>query len=100
MGSKTMTGGIDTLFEDTELAEFSGYIFLNGMQAGDSITLRVEIMDVNDSTYRKWLEDTYAGVQSCPALRMEAIIGKVGIKVTAQQTAGTYRTLTYQWFKR
>jgi hypothetical protein len=105
MGVKTLTGSgtEDTLFEDTELAEFSGHIFVDTMQAGDTVVFRVWIKDVNDTTgfpYKKWLEDTYSGVQNCKCIRLEPVIGKIGIKVTAEQTAGTNRTLNSQWFKR
>lgn len=98
-----MTGAEDSLFEDTELAEFSGHIFLDQMQGGDVITIRVYIKDINDTTgspYKAWIVDTYSGVQACPCLRLEPTIGKVGIKITAQQSSGTMRTITSQWFKR
>jgi len=100
MGSTTMDGTEQVIFESTELGEYSGYIFLDKMEDGDSITVRVYIKDVNDDTYKKWLEDTYSDALATPVLRMEPIIGKVGIKVTLQQTAGTYKTVTHMWFKR
>lgn len=100
MGSTIMDGTEQAVFESTELGEYSGYIFLDKTLSGDTIVVRVYIMNVNDGKYYKWLEDSFTGVQGCPALRMENIIGKVGIKVTLQQTAGTYRAVDHMWFKR
>ena len=100
MGKTSMDGTEQTIFENTELGEYSGYIFLDSMQSGDSITIRVYIKDVEDGNYKKWLEETFSNVVDPPAVRIAPIIGKVGIKVTAQQTAGSYRTITHMWFKR
>jgi hypothetical protein len=100
MGSTTMDGTEQVIFESTELGEYSGYIFLDDMEAGDTITVRVYVKDVNDDTYKLWASDPYSGKLPNPALRMEAIIGKVGIKITLQQSAGSYRAITHQWFKR
>ena len=100
MGSTTMDGTEQVIFESTELGEYSGYIFLDKMESGDTIVVRVYIKDVNDDTYKLWLEDSYSDALATPVLRMEPIIGKVGIKVTLQQTAGSYKTVTHMWFKR
>jgi len=100
MGSTLMDGTEKTVFESTELGEYSGYIFFDKMLAGDTIEIKVYIKDVNDDTYKLWVNDSYSGIQTNPALRMEAIIAKVGVKVTLKQTAGTYRTVTHMWFKR
>lgn len=100
MGSTTMDGTEQVLFESTELGEYSGYIFLHRMETGDTIVIRVYIRNVEDGNYYPWLEDAFTGKQKCPAVRMEPIIGKTGIRVTAQQTAGAYRTIDHMWFKR
>lgn len=100
MGSTTMDGTELDLFESTELGEYSGYVFLDDLLSGDTIVLKVYVKDVEDDVYKLWLQDEYSGVLSSPALRMEPMIGKVGMKVTAQQTAGTNRTITHMWFKR
>jgi hypothetical protein len=100
LGSTTLDGTEQVLFESTELGEYSGYVFLEKLVSGDTVVIRVYVKDVNDDTYKKWLEDSYGGVVPCPALRMEPVIGKVGIKITAQQSAGSYKAITHQWFKR
>lgn len=100
MGKTTMDGTEQTVFESTELAEYSGYIFLDKLQSGDTVTIRVYVKDVEEDDYKLWLADSYSGALACPALRMEPMIGKVGMKVTLEQTAGTYRIVTHMWFKR
>lgn len=95
-----MDGTEQVIFESTELGEYSGYIFLEKLEAGDTVVIRIYVKDVNDDTYKRWLQDSYSNVLSCPALRLEPMIGKVGVKITLQQTAGAYRTITHQWFKR
>jgi hypothetical protein len=100
MGQTTMDGTEQIIFESTELGEYSGYLFLDAMQSGDTLTIRIYIKDPVTDSYKKWLEDTYSGALSCPALRMEPIVGKSGVKVTLQQTAGTNRTINHMWFKR
>ena len=100
MAKTTMDGSEQTLFESTELGEYSGHVFLNSMQAGDVIVLRIYLKSEEDSQY--YLRDTasFSGVQGTPAVGMLLTIGKVGYKFTAQQSAGTYRQLSHQWFKR
>ena len=100
MAKNVMDGTEQTLFESTELGEYSGYVFLDQMQSGDEIVLKVYIKDVEDGNYKLRESVTFTGVQDTPAIEIRPIIGKVGIKVTAQQTSGTYRTVTSMWFKR
>ena len=100
MAKNTMDGTEQTLFESTELGEYSGYVFLDQMESDTVIVLRVYIKDVEDGNYKKREEVTFSGVQDNPAIEIRPIIGKVGIKVTAQQTAGSYITIDSMWFKR
>jgi len=100
MGSTLMDGTEQIIFINEELGEFSGYVFLEDMQVGDTIIIRGYVKDHEDSVYKKTSEDTFSNVQALPAVYVKPILGKVGLKFTAQQTAGTYRTITHQWFKR
>ena len=100
MGSTLMDGTEQTLFESTELGEYSGFVFLDKMESGDAITVKIYVMDVEDETYKLWISDDFSGELTVPAIRMMPVIGKVGLKVTAEQTGGTYRTITHMWFKR
>jgi len=100
MPQTTMDGTEQVLFENTELSEYAGHVFLDKMESGDSITIRLYIRDEEDGQYKLYDEYTYTDAQSKPCIYIKPIIGKVGLRVTAQQTAGTYKTITHQWFKR
>lgn len=100
MAKTTMDGTEQTLFESTELGEYNGQVFFDKMQAGDTITLRVFLKDEEDATYKLRDSKAFNGVQTASAIGFLSVIGKVGYKVTAQQSAGTYRQVTHQWFKR
>jgi hypothetical protein len=77
-----------------------GYIDLSPMASGDSIVIRQYMKITATGDYVKYAEETYSGAQSLPLLYIVTKPGRYGIKVTAQQTAGTYRTLAYQFFRR
>jgi len=100
MPATTMDGTEQILFEYIGLAEFAGHIFLDKMEEGDSIIIRLYIKDEENGTYKLYDECIYTGVQDDPCIYVRPIIGKVGIRVTAQQITGTYKTITHQWFKR
>lgn len=100
MGKTLMDGTEQPLFENTALGEYSGYIFLDNMLSGDTIEIKVYVKDVEDDTYKVYISETYSNALTVPAIRLMPIIAKVGVKVTAKQTAGTYRIITHMWFKR
>jgi len=100
LGKTEMDGTEQTIFENTELGEYSGYIFLDALESGDSITIRIYIRDPEDGNYKKFIEETFTGKLNTPVVRITPIIGKVGVKVTAEQTSGSYKTITHTWFKR
>jgi hypothetical protein len=77
-----------------------GYIDLTPMASGDTIVIRQYMKIASAGDYVKYAEETYSGAQSPPLLYIVTKPGRYGIKVTAQQTAGTYRTLTFQFFRR
>jgi len=77
-----------------------GYIDLSPMAAGDTIIIRQYMKITATGAYVKYAEETYSGAQDLPLLYITTKPGRYGIRITAQQTAGTYRTLTYQFFRR
>jgi hypothetical protein len=77
-----------------------GYIDLSPMASGDTIVVRQYMKIASAGDYVKYAEETYSGAQSLPLLYIVTKPGRYGIKVTAQQTAGTNRTLQYQFFRR
>jgi hypothetical protein len=100
MGSTTLDMSEQTMFENTELGEYSGYVFLDKMKSGDTVIVRLYVKDVETSEYKKYIDEEYSDVLSCPTLRITPIIGKVGYKITIQQTDGTSFIVTHMWFKR
>ncbi|RLC82429.1 MAG: hypothetical protein DRJ03_19065 [Chloroflexi bacterium] len=100
MGRITLDGTEQTLFESTELAEYFGYVFLNNLEDGDTVVIRVYIRDVEDSKYYLADEKSFSNAQAIPVVRITNVIGKVGIKITIQQTAGTYRDVDHMWFRK
>jgi hypothetical protein len=103
-GTVTMDGTEKTVVLDEITGNPSryleGYIDLSPMASGDSITIRQYLKIASGGSYVKYAEETYTGAQSLPLLYILSKSGRYGIKLTAQQTAGTYRTFTYQFFRR
>jgi hypothetical protein len=77
-----------------------GYIDLTPMASGDTIVIRQYMKIASAGNYIKYAEETYSGAQTLPLLYITTKSGRYGIKITAQQTAGTNRTLSYQFFRR
>jgi len=77
-----------------------GYIDLTPMASGDTIVIRQYMKIAATGDYVKYAEETYSGAQSLPLLYIVSKSGRYGIKITAQQTAGSYRTLGFQFFRR
>jgi len=77
-----------------------GYIDLTPMASGDTIVIRQYMKIAATGDYVKYAEETFSGAQSLPLLYIVTKPGRYGIKITAQQTAGSYRTLGFQFFRR
>lgn len=96
--SVVMDGTEKNLFEITDVksSDIEAWVDLTPMQAGDTIVIRYHRKVKAAGTYAKYAEETYSGAQSIPLL---CIVNKKiyrDTKVTAQQTAGTNRTLDVQ----
>jgi hypothetical protein len=100
MGKTTMDGSEQILFEDTEAGEYNGYVFLDTLQGGDTVDIRVYIADAEDDKYKLRDVKEFSGVQSLQSIGFLPTIGDCGYKVTARQTTGTYRTLSWAFFRR
>ena len=100
--SVVMDGTEKTLVEktDNKLGLLDGFVDLTPMQAGDTIVVRQYMQVKAAGTYVKYAEETYSGAQSIPLLFLTTKTAKDKIKVTAQQTAGTNRTLDVQFYRR
>jgi hypothetical protein len=103
-GSATMDGTEKDLVLDEVTGNpprfLEGYVDLSPMASGDTIVVRQYMKIAPAGAYVKYAEETYSGAQALPLLYVVTKPGRYGIKVTAQQTAGTYRSLTYQFFRR
>jgi hypothetical protein len=77
-----------------------GYIDLSNMASGDTIVIREYMKIKSDGGYVKYAEETYSGAQTLPLLHILTKPGRYGIKITLQQTAGTYRNFPYQFFRK
>lgn len=77
-----------------------GYVDLSPMASGDTIVVRQYMKISATGDYIKYAEETYSGAQTLPLLYIITKPAKYGLRITIQQTSGTYRTLTYQFFRR
>lgn len=100
--SITMDGTEKILVEKTDdkMGLLDGYVDLTPMASGDTIVIRQYMKVKSGGSYVKYAEETYSGAQTLPLLHITTKPAKTSIKVTAQQTAGTYRTLDVQFFRR
>ena len=100
--SVVMDGTEKTLVEkaDDKMGLLDGYVDLTPMQAGDTIVIRQYMKVKAAGAYVKYAEETYTGAQTIPLLHVVTKTAKTSIKVTAEQTAGTNRTLDVQFFRR
>jgi hypothetical protein len=98
----TADGTEQTVVEATGTLEFQldGYIDLSNMASGDTVVVREYMKIASAGSYVKYAEETYSGAQSIPLLHILTKPARYALKVTLQQTAGTYRTFGYQFFKR
>jgi len=100
--SVAMDGTEKTLVEKTDgkMGLLDGFVDLTPMAGGDTIVIRQYMQVKAAGTYIKYAEETYSGAQSIPLLNIVTKPAKDKIKVTAQQTAGTNRTLDCQFYRR
>ena len=97
-----MDGTELTLIEKTDdkIGLLDGYVDLTPMLAGDTIVIRQYMQVKAAGAYAKYAEETYSEAQTIPLLHLTTKTAKDKIKVTAQQTAGTNRTLDVQFYRR
>lgn len=97
-GTLTADGSEQTVVEDgVGPAILSGFINVKNLQLGDSVAVKAYAM-VN-GTYGLYGQDTYAGAQPEPVLRISGIRYKDQLKITLQQTAGSYRGFDYEFVR-
>lgn len=97
-GTLTANGSEQKVVEDgVGPAILSGFINIKNLQGGDSVTVKAYAR-VN-GTYGLYGQDTYGGIQAEPVLRINGIRYKDKLKITLQQTAGSYRGYDYEFVR-
>jgi len=96
----TADGTEQTIIESTSIGEIEGWIDLANMASGDTVIIRMYVKTKSGGTYRQYDSTTYSNAQTNPATHLIKLSAKYGFKVTLQQTAGSYRTFDYNFFKR
>jgi hypothetical protein len=100
VGTLTANGTEQTVIETADPGEVAGWIDLSNMQEVDSVTIRLYVKLKKGGDYKLNDLATKDGAQSYPALCFLKYAHKYGLKITFQQTAGTYRTFDYNLFLR
>jgi hypothetical protein len=98
-GTVTMDGSEKTVFEFVGTGRISGHIDLQNMTAGDVVVIRQYIKVKDGGPYKKYAEETYSGAQSLPLIHVTPKSVGVALKVTIQQTAGSYKSFDYNFVK-
>jgi len=75
------------------------FVDLTPMLALDTVVVRQYMKIASAGAYVKYAEETYNDAQSLPLLYIVTKPANYGIKVTLQQSAGTYRTLAWETFQ-
>jgi hypothetical protein len=103
-GTVTMDGTEVVVVQDeitgNPTRHLEGWIDLSPMQAGDVVVIRMYVKLTPTGDYVKYAEETYTDAQALPALHIVTLPARYGIKLTMQQTAGTNRAFSYQFFRK
>jgi hypothetical protein len=101
-GTLTADGSEQTVVEKSGTLEFNldGYIDLTNMASGDTVVIKESMKIKSGGNYVVYASETYTGAQSIPLLHIITKPSRYALKITLQQTAGTYRDFDYQFFQR
>ena len=88
-------GSEQNLIVDTVLSNLFGFVDLSELQAGDQVIIR-QYVDMNGG-YKLYADETYSDVQIQPAVCITPKGSNTRMKITLQQTAGTYRQFAYEF---
>ncbi len=95
-GSQLIGVGETDLFTPITILKYhSVWISLNPMLAADEFTIRVYMKDASAGAERPYIERTFTGVQSPPAIYLAPILMDF-FKVTMQKITGTDRTFLFR----
>lgn len=94
-GSIVADGSEQIVVEESKLSILSGFIDLGSMEAGDNLTIRQYIKLIGN--WRLYADESYAGVQIQPALYITNKTANNIVRITLEQTMGTYRNFPYEF---
>jgi hypothetical protein len=97
-GTLVADGSEQVVMEISEAARVSGYISLANMEAGDTVIIMQYVRLLNGE-YKRYAAETYMGAQENPIVYITPKELASGMKVTLQQTSGTYKTFDYLFIK-
>jgi len=87
-GNLTSDGSEQVLLEFLGIGKISGYVDLSSMAAEDTVIIKQYFKALSTSSYQKYAEETYVGVQDNPMLHITPKESDVALKITLQQTIG------------
>ena len=99
-GTLTADGNPDTLIDDTTPGDvLDGWVSLENMQSGDSVTIVRYVKSLSGGNLEQCgPAAVYSGVQGDPVVHFLPATVPQELKITLQQTAGTYRNFPYQFY--
>ena len=80
-------------------SQVSGHIDLGNLALGDCVTVRVHIKLSAGGEWRKYYEGSFVDAQTTQILHLTTKPENHGLKITMQQTLGTYRNFDYEFFE-
>jgi hypothetical protein len=97
-GTLVADGSEQVVMEVSGSVRVSGYISLANMETGDTVVIR-QYMKLLNGEYKRYASETYTGAQENPIVYITPKELASAIKVTLQQTSGTYKTFDYLFIK-
>ncbi|MEM2249935.1 MAG: hypothetical protein QXO00_02390 [Candidatus Bathyarchaeia archaeon] len=85
-------------YAKTEPFTISGYINLKEMEEGDTIIIREYVKLATNGDYTLYAEEEYNGKQKEPILHISKRPAMNGIKITIQQTKGTFKQVSWEFY--
>lgn len=100
-GNIVTDGTEQTLVEEPGgmVSQVLGYVDLVNLAGGDTVMMKLYAKVKDGGQWRAYHEENYAGVQALPLVYVTKKPEHYGLKVTLQQTAGSYKTFEYNFLK-
>jgi len=99
-GTLTADGTEQALLEYSgRISTIAGYVDLGNMEEGDAVVIRIYVRVTEDSDFRLYRSETFEGRQIESALYVLPRLSGLAMRVTLQQTAGTFKTFGYLFVK-